>query len=63
MPKHRWDYMSHPSYNPPNDLCPECLIPSKTYHIGGKQVNGISQQRWRCENNHEWILKGEPKKP
>lgn len=55
--RRRWDYMSAPGYNPPNDDCPECTGQSKTYYIGGKTVEGVSQHRWRCEHNHEWITR------
>ena len=57
MSRNRWGYMAHPKYNPPNDLCPDCTEPSKTFHIGGKMVDGVSQQRWRCANGHEWIVR------
>ena len=38
MRSNRWGYMRAPSYNPPNDDCPECVTPSKTYYMGGKTV-------------------------
>ncbi len=63
MSKHRggrWAYMLAPGFNPPNDNCPECTAPSKTHHIGGKTVGGVSQQRWKCELGHEWIVRDSP---
>ena len=47
--------MAHPNFNPPNDKCPECTEPSKTFFIGGRTVDGVSQYRWECEHKHEWI--------
>lgn len=55
----RWDYMSRPNYNPPNNDCPECEEASKTRFVGGKQVDGVTQKRYSCENKHEWIKKEE----
>ncbi len=52
----RWAYMSAPGYNPPNDDCPECVAPSKTFHIGSKTVNGVARHRYRCERGHEWVV-------
>ena len=57
MRGNRWGYMAAPKYNPPCDACPTCTSPSKVYHIGDKMVDGVSQQRWRCANGHEWIVR------
>jgi hypothetical protein len=57
MAKGRWAYMAAPGFNPPNNDCPECAEPSKTYHIGDKTVDGVPQQRWRCQHGHEWIIR------
>jgi len=53
----RWDYMGEPGYNPPNDDCPECEEPSKTFFKGGKTVDGVAQYRHCCEHGHEWIVR------
>lgn len=58
MSRHRWDYMGRPGFNPPNNDCPECTSPSKTYYIGGKTVDGVAQHRYKCEHGHEWIKRG-----
>ncbi|MDP2307716.1 MAG: hypothetical protein Q8P18_16955 [Pseudomonadota bacterium] len=62
----RWGYMSAPGYNPPNDRCPVCVVPSRTYHIGSKTVAGVAHHRYRCEHGHEWIVdepRGTPESP
>jgi hypothetical protein len=51
----RWDYMGQPSFNPPNDDCPECKEASRTYFVGAKKVDGVTQRRYTCEHKHEWI--------
>ena len=55
-PGGRWGYMSAPGFNPPNDTCPECVVPSRTWHVGSKTVNGVVRHRYRCEHEHEWIV-------
>jgi len=60
MARNRWAYMRAPGYNPPNDTCPECKTPSKTYHIGSKTVDGVAQYRYQCEHKHEWLVKETP---
>ena len=55
--RRRWDYMGEPGYNPPNDDCPDCTEPSKTYHLGSKTVDGVKITRWYCENKHTWTVK------
>ena len=55
----RWAYMGDPRHNPPNDDCPECTEPSKTYHMGAKTVtredgSRVAITRWECEHKHEW---------
>ena len=50
--------MAQPNFNPPNNNCPDCTEPSKTYFIGGKMVDGVSQFRKQCEHGHEWIEYG-----
>lgn len=52
----RWDYMKQPGYNPPNDDCPECEEPSKTYFIGGKTVDGVAIYTYHCEHGHKWTV-------
>lgn len=62
----RWGYMRAPGYNPPNDDCAECDAPSKTYCIGGKQVEGRTVHRWKCERGHTWTTSepdADPGKP
>lgn len=62
----RYAYMAHPKYNPPNNDCPECTEPSKTFFIGsrttfddqGKPTAKIT--RYACEHQHEWMTE-EPK--
>lgn len=54
--------MAQPGYNPPNDNCPECEKPSKTYSLGGKTVDGVAQFRWECEHKHQWTVY-EPRTP
>ena len=51
---YRWAYMSQPNFNPPNNDCPECSEPSRTYSIGGRTENGTSLYTYRCEHNHTW---------
>ena len=51
--------MAHPNYNPPNDDCPECEKPSKTYFIGARRVVDEDEKPWTvtrysCEHKHEW---------
>jgi len=51
--------MGDPRHNPPNDDCPECIEPSKTYHMGAKTVaredgSRVAITRWECEHKHEW---------
>lgn len=53
---YRWAYMAQPNYNPANNDCPECEIPSKTYFIGGRTENGIAIYTWACQYHHKWIL-------
>ena len=55
----RWAYMGQPNYNPPNDACPVCTEPSRTYFIGGKRGPDGPVQRWRCEHQHVWVTHGE----
>lgn len=52
----RWAYMGRPDYNPPNDDCPHCAEPSKTYFIGAKTVDGRARRRFQCEHGHEWFV-------
>lgn len=59
---YRWAYMADPRYNPPNEDCPECTEPSKTYFIGGKTVDGVAQYTWHCEHGHRWVVE-EPRDP
>lgn len=61
MRSNRWAYMRAPNYNPPNDDCPQCTSPSKTYYMGGKTVTteGHAPQtvhRWKCEHGHVWTV-------
>ena len=61
----RWAYMGQPGHNPPNDDCPDCTEPSKTYFIGAKTVfetqDGVevkvSVTRHHCEHHHEWVTR------
>jgi len=61
MRSNRWGYMRAPNYNPPNDDCPECVTPSKTYYMGGKTVTKEGEapeavHRWKCEHGHIWTV-------
>jgi len=47
--------MGQPNYNPPNNDCPVCTEPSRTFFIGGKRSARGAVQRWRCEHQHEWV--------
>ena len=60
---HRWAYMGRPAFNPPNDDCPQCEQPSKTFFRGAKLVDGIPQSRYECEHGHQWIVRGPPTPP
>jgi hypothetical protein len=60
---YRWAYMAHPDYNPPNNDCPECEEPSKTYHLGAKTVDDVKITRWGCEHNHEWEVREKTTSP
>ena len=53
----RWAYMGQPNYNPPNNDCPECTVPSKTYFIGGKTVDNVAIYTWTCEHSHRWEVR------
>ena len=53
----RWAYMGRPGFNPPNDACPECTAPSKTYMLGSKRSPddpNTTVTRWTCEYGHTW---------
>jgi len=50
--------MAAPGFNPPSNDCPECDVPSKTYYIGGKTVDGVARHRHKCEHGHVWIVSG-----
>lgn len=54
---YRWAYMAQPNYNPPNDTCPECKTPSKTYFMGGSTVDGVAIYKWACEHDHRWEVR------
>ena len=48
--------MGRPGYNPPNLECPECVEPSKVFHLGSKiNSEGNTQHRWACANKHYWL--------
>ncbi len=49
--------MADPRFNPPNDACPECREPSKTYFVGGRTEDGVAIYRWCCEHRHEWEVR------
>lgn len=51
---YRWAYMGLPGFNPPNNDCPECTEPSRTFFIGGRTLNEVTSYTYRCENKHEW---------
>jgi len=51
----RWGYMAIPGYNPPNNDCPECTEPSRTWSRGARSVDGKAQYRYVCDNGHEWV--------
>lgn len=53
----RWDYMGEARHNPPSDDCPECMVPSKTFHQGAKTVDGVKITRFLCEHRHEWSVR------
>lgn len=55
--RNRWAYMADPRFNPPNNDCPECTAPSRTYFIGGQTIDGIAQYRWQCEHSHQWVVR------
>lgn len=55
--KNRWTYLADPRFNPPNDDCPECTEPSRTYSVGGRTVDGVAEYFWRCEHRHEWVIR------
>lgn len=57
--KSRWEYMSRPGFAEKDNSCPECTEPSIVYFIGAKTVDGVSQQRFECENHHSWVVKEE----
>jgi len=57
----RYSYMADPRFNPPNNDCPECEEPSKTYFIGANTVsdddgNRVKHTTYTCEHQHEWRL-------
>lgn len=52
--KDRWAYMANPLYNPPNNDCPECTEPSRTYFKGGRTENGVAVYTYACEHHHRW---------
>jgi hypothetical protein len=52
----RWAYMAHPFFNPPNDRCPECTSPSKTYSMGSMYQDGKTIRSWECEYKHRWDI-------
>lgn len=56
--------MARPNHNPPNNDCPECNTPSKTYYIGSKRVTVAGQRvkrtRYQCEHKHEWVIHDPP---
>lgn len=52
----RWAYLGDPRTNPPNDECPECTVPSKTYYIGGRTVDGVAYHTKKCQHGHEWVI-------
>lgn len=51
---YRWAYKAQPGYNPPNNDCPECEEPSRTWFIGGRTVDGKAQYTYTCDNHHRW---------
>ena len=55
--RNRWAYMADPRFNPPNEDCPTCEAPSRTYFVGGRTVDGVAIYRWRCEHRHEWEVR------
>ncbi|MCB9678331.1 MAG: hypothetical protein H6737_24730 [Alphaproteobacteria bacterium] len=59
--RNRWAYMAQPGFNPPNEDCPECDGPSKTWHQGAKTVDGVKTTRFVCEHGHEWTVRDPPK--
>ena len=55
MSRHnRWSYLGTDLHNPPNNDCPECTEPSKTWHQGAKTVDGVTTRRYKCEHLHMW---------
>jgi hypothetical protein len=59
--------MGRPNYNPPNNDCPQCTEPSRTYYIGAKRVtlDGVAykQTRYECEHKHPWTVRVEVVSP
>ena len=56
MARNRWAYMTRADYNPPNDDCPDCKTPSRTYFIGAKTEEGKKRTRYTCECGHNWTV-------
>lgn len=58
----RWAYMANPNFNPPNNDCPDCSEPSKTYHQGSRTTFDDKGQpltkstRYACEHHHAWTV-------
>lgn len=51
--------MGEPGFKTPNNDCPTCTEPSKTYHRGAKTVINTDGSHtaitsWCCEHKHEW---------
>ncbi len=59
----RWNYMGQDTYNRPTDACPECDVPSRTFHQGEKTVDGAKRTRFKCEHGHEWVVWDPPRDP
>ena len=61
----RWNYLRNPKVNPPNDDCPACASPSRTYPLGGRFVPapeapggvGWTEYAWICEHRHTWTIR------
>jgi hypothetical protein len=61
----RWAYLGRPDHNPPNDDCPECSAPSRTYFLGSRLVPdpegphgfGWTERAWTCEHQHRWTVR------
>ena len=51
----RWKYKSNPNYNPPNEECPQCAGPSRTFFVCGQTKNGEPEYTYTCEHKHTWV--------